>query len=113
MADYVINVLPENWFKIEFIGYIKIRGNRFWITVYHYGLIATFSSGQHPVNTTIIKFYSLTNTVWSRAQHHYFFPVGYKAVILGKWLSSGNFHFVFKGGIIIRCLGLEFGSTGI
>src|SRR5690606_37481890 len=65
VTDYVVNMFPKNGFKIKFIRNVKICGNGFRVTIYHYGFVTTFGSGQYPVNTTIIKLDALPYSVWA------------------------------------------------
>ena len=44
VLDDVVNMLPENRLKVEFIRRIKIRGNRFRVAVDHDRFVTTFFS---------------------------------------------------------------------
>src|SRR5690606_41126328 len=71
------DMLPENRFEIEFIGHVDVGRYRFRVTVNHNSLVTRFLSCSQAMNARIVKFDSLSNTVWSRAENHYFPTVGH------------------------------------
>src|SRR5690606_41492519 len=96
VPDNIIDVFPKYRLKIQFVRNIEIRGNRFWVTVDHNGLITTFRSGQYPMYTTVIEFYPLSDPVRPRAQYHNFFPIAYNTVVLHKFFTVRGLYFRLK-----------------
>ena len=113
MTDNIVDMFPEYRLKIKLVSRVKIGRNRLRITVNHNGFIPSFSSCQYAVYATVIKFNPLTNSVRSRAQYHYFLFVAYHTLVVHIRVALSSFHGTFKSGIVIRCLGCKFSSTGI
>jgi hypothetical protein len=65
MSYDIIDVFPKNRLKIELIRDIKISRNCLRITIYHYGLITTFTGSKNSMNATVIKLNPLPYSIWT------------------------------------------------
>ena len=62
-------------FEVQLVGCIIIGGNRLRITVYDDGLKSQILQRQRRVNTAVVKFDTLTDTVRTAAQNHDLFLI--------------------------------------
>ena len=70
MLNKIVKVFPKDRLKVQFVSDIKVGGNCLGITIEHDRLITAFFGREYTVHTAVVKLYSLSDAVWSRAQHN-------------------------------------------
>ncbi len=80
--------------KIQFVRGIVIGRNSFWIAVDHDGFKTHLFQGKRRMDTAIVKFNALTNTVGAAPEDHDFLLAAYRALVFGA-----------VGGIIVGAVG--------
>ncbi len=106
-------MLPEDRLKVKLVSRVKVSRNRLGVAVDHDGFIPSFGSCQYAMHATVIKFNPLTNSVRPRAQYHHFLFVSHHTFVVHIGIAVSGFHGTLKSGVVIRCLGRKFSSTGI
>ena len=102
MLNDVVDVLPENRLKIEFVGGVEVSGDGFGVAVDHDGLVAAFFGCQHTVHARVVEFNTLADAVGARTQNHHF-----------RAIADHTFVFVFKSRVIVRRFGFKLSSAGV
>lgn len=93
----------ENWFKVQFVCYIKVCRDCFWVIVNYNGFVFGFFDGYQIVNIVVIKFNVLFDMVRARVKDYDFFFVG----------RGDIFVFFIEGRVEVGCLCFKFSSIGV
>ncbi|CAH0257316.1 hypothetical protein SRABI106_02741 [Rahnella aquatilis] len=97
------HVFQSDGFEVQAVRGIIIGRHSFRVTVNHDGFVTVLTQRQRGVYAAIIELDTLTDTVWTTAQHHDF------------WLIIGRVRFTlfFIRGVHVGGIGREFRRTGI
>ena len=100
--DDMEDVFEGEGFEVELIGGVIVGRNGFGVGVDHDRFKSQFLQGKRGMDAAVIEFDPLADPVGSSSQDHDLHPVGGFRLIL-----------FFIGGVIVRSIGLEFGSAGV
>ncbi len=102
LLNDIEDIFPGQRFEIETIGGVVIGRNRFRVGVDHNRFDSQLAQGKGGVNTAIIEFNALADSIGAAAQNHHLGPIAGPAFILG-----------LVSGVIVRGVGFKFGGAGI
>ena len=74
--------LKGEFFKVQAVGCIIVRWNRFWITVNHDGAFLVLFKRLYCTNACPVKFYRWANTIGTRAENDDSFMPGWGSVMM-------------------------------
>ena len=77
------NIFECKRLKIELVGSIIVCGNGFGVTVYDNRLKAEFFEGKCRMNTAVVKFDTLTDSVGTSAENHNLFVTRNLIIMIG------------------------------
>src|SRR5690606_39279484 len=64
--DDIIEMFPEHGLEIQLVGNVEVSRDRLRIAVHHDRLVTAFFGSEYAVNTAIVEFNTLANTVRDR-----------------------------------------------
>ena len=96
------DVFEGKRFEEQLVGGVIVGRNGFWIRVDHDGFVAGFTQREGGMHTAVVKFNTLSDTIWATAQDHDLL-----------FIALGNFVFRAVGRIVVGCECFKLSRTSV